>query len=132
MYFRRYTQAIVDRANALQTITTEQYALILSFYDSDTFYIKGKEGLDILTSCLPNVQQVKYIEDQDIYSMKILEWPYLKVMCLKCAPSNPCIWKYFDEMDNEVFEYHIDQFLIFRPTPVLVKDGFDSPGHGSH
>lgn len=130
-YYRRYQKEIAEQAHALQTCTTEQYVLILKFYDENVFIIKGMEGVDILRSIIPCTEEINYIEEQDLHFIRVLEWPFHKIMCLKCANLNPCNWKYFNELDEEQFEYRIDTFSIFRPTPVLQSDCPDSVGHGT-
>lgn len=130
LYYRRYSDSIVERAYALENITTEQYALILKFHDEDMFIIQGQESVDTLRSVIPNIDQTNYDADRDLYFLHVNEWPYLKIMCLKCAHSNPCLWKYFDEEDNELFEYRMDTFSIFRPPTTLMVDGANSSSHG--
>lgn len=130
LYFKRYSEAVVEKAHALEIITTEQYACILKFYDENTFIIEGQAGVDSLKSFIPQVEQVDYIADKDLYCLQVKEWPHLKVMCLKCAPSNPCIWKYFDEEDNELFEYRIDTYSILCPSTPLSINGANTSNHG--
>ncbi|GFQ76187.1 uncharacterized protein TNCT_206351 [Trichonephila clavata] len=132
LYFCRYVESIVEKAHALQTITMEQYARILQFYEEDIFVIAGQEGVDSLRSFIPHLEQTCYDSSKDLYFMKVKEWPHLKFMCLKCAPSNPCIWKYFTEQDEELFEYRIDTFSILCPSSMLAGDSFDSSGHGTN
>lgn len=132
MYYRRFSQVIVDTAVAVNSITLEQYALIHEFYNKDTFFLQGKKNVELLETFIPKLEQIKYDENRDLYQIKVLEWPYHKIMCLKCANSNPCKWKYFDEQYKEVFEYHIDQFSIFRPSTMLTSDSSDASGHGAN
>lgn len=131
MYYRRFVKEIAEGAHALLSITTEQYIRILDFYDSDTFILKGQAAVNILRFHIPEVEQIKYDEDNDLYSMKVLEWPHHKKMCLFCKNQNPCKWKYLDDKYNELFDYHIDTFSIFSPTAVLGGDKSHSLGHGS-
>lgn len=131
LYFRRCTESIVDKAHALETITTEQYVKILAFYNEDVFMIHGQDGMETLRSIIPRIEQKDYDAEKDMYLLKVLEWPHLKVMCLKCAPSNPCIWKYFDEEDHELFEYRIDTCSILCPATPLLEDFTNPLAHGT-
>ncbi|GFV81421.1 uncharacterized protein TNCV_3210401 [Trichonephila clavipes] len=130
MYFRRYMESIAEKAHALQTITMEQYARILQFYEEDIFVIAGQKGVNTLQSFIPHLEQTHYDSTKDLYFIKVQEWPHLKHMCLKCAQSNPCIWKYFTEQDEELFEYRIDTFSILCPSSMLAGDSSDTSGHG--
>ncbi|GFQ90167.1 hypothetical protein TNCT_734771 [Trichonephila clavata] len=64
-YFRRYMESILEKAHALQTITMEQYARILQFYEEDTFVIAGQEGVDTLRSFIPHLEQTRYDSSKD-------------------------------------------------------------------
>lgn len=129
LYFKRYTDIIAETAHALQIITTDQYALIMHFYEKDEFVLRGTDNVDILSRYIPKTKIIRHDSTKDIYFVRVLEWPHLKVMCLKCAPSNPCIWKYFDESEKELFEYRLDTFSILCPPSVLPSDSRDTTGH---
>ena len=115
-YFRRYDDTIAEVAHAQRAITTEQCALILDFYATDTFLLAREEDVAFLQSIIPDSRVEVRDTEKNVHHVRIATWPHLKVMCLKCAPSNPCIWKYFDEQDNELFEYRLDTYSIFAPT----------------
>ncbi|GBO43643.1 hypothetical protein AVEN_224796-1 [Araneus ventricosus] len=128
VYFKRFTEDIPGKSHALQTITTEQYASILRFYELDEFILRGEDSVDLLRSVIPYSEIIKQDSPQDLYYAKVLNWPYLKVMCLKCANNNPLLWKY-DEQENELFEYRLDTFSIFRPSSVFLGDCLNTVGH---
>lgn len=130
LYFKRFVKADAGKAHALQTITTDQYALILSFYEDNKFVLRGEDSVNLLRSFIPKIEIIDQDVIQDLYHVRVLEWPYLKVMCLKCAATNPCIWKYYDEEENELFQYRLDTFSIFCPPSMLSSDRLDSTGHG--
>ena len=130
LYFRRYTESVVERAHALEIITTQQYALILKFYNKDLFILEGHDAVDTLRTFIPDLEEIDYDVQKNLYILHVKTWPHLKVMCLKCAPSNPCIWKYFDEQDNELFEYRMNTFSILCPAAVTRVDSMDSTDHG--
>ncbi|GFW02221.1 hypothetical protein TNCV_4487561 [Trichonephila clavipes] len=71
MYFRRYMESIVEKAHALQTITMEQYARILQFYEEDIFVIAGQNGVDVLRSFIPHLEQTHYDSTKDLYFIKV-------------------------------------------------------------
>lgn len=132
MYYRRFDKEALDFALGTETITHEQYQLILDLYQTDMIIIKGEEGVEILRSFIPNIEQIDYEPDQDLYFIYILAWPHHKRMCLKFAHKDPCKLKYVQEMDDDhtLFEYRLDTFSIFRPTPMPASDTLNSTEHG--
>lgn len=135
MYYRRFFKKSLDFALALESITHEQYNQILDFYDLDKIIIKGREGVEVLRSVIPDIseEETPYDSIRDLYRVRVLKWPHLKIMCLKFAPKNPCLWKYVEETDDErvLFDYHLDTFSILRPTSAESVDGAHASGHGS-
>lgn len=113
MYYKRFHQKYLDMAIAKETVTMEQIAHIIRFYEKDEFILHGIENVNKLKSVIPNVEEINYEPDKDLYFIKINEWPHLKEMCLKFAIRNPCKWIYVTETDDTIlFHYHIDLYTI--------------------
>lgn len=132
MYYRRFDKETLDFALACETITHEQYQLILEVFETDTIVLKGQEGVETLRSFIPDIEQVDYEPDHDLYFIHIRNWSHLKPMCLKFAPKNPCMMKYVQETDDELvlFEYHLHTFSIFSPSTVPQTDSLNTTEHG--
>lgn len=138
MYFRRFQKESLNMAIADEIINTDEYCLIVEFYECDKMRISEddlKPLSDILNDKIEILEQ--NVDNDGIVVLRVLEWPHCKPMCLKYAPLKPCHWKYVDEMDeNTLFEYIIDSVqkkgkLIFRPTPEFSDDRIEASGQGS-
>jgi hypothetical protein len=104
-------------AIAKETVTTEQVARILNFYERDLFILRGQENVNRLTSIIPDLTQIAYNAIENLYSIKVNSWPQLKSMCLKFAPKKPCEWIYITETDDLciLFHYSVDTYTIYFP-----------------
>lgn len=113
MYFKRFSQKDLDLAIAKESITTEHVARILNFYKNDVFVLKGLSSVQSLRSVIPDVTQIDYHQEQDLYYVKVQSWPHIKTMCLKFARKNPCQWIYVTQDDDQLlFRYNLDTFTL--------------------
>ena len=113
MYYGRFSRKSLDAAVANEVITPEERVQIENFYESNTFILKGKEAVDILRSAIPDITQINYDSEQDLYFMQVEKWPHIKEMCLKNARIKPCNWKYVRQDDQEtIFEYYLNTYSI--------------------
>lgn len=113
MYYGRFSQTSLDIAVANEIITPEERVQIENFYESNTFILKGKDAVDSLKTVLPDIVQVKYDSEQDLYFMRVEKWPHIKQMCLRNARIKPLNWRYVTQNDQRtLFEYYLDTYSI--------------------
>lgn len=130
MYYKRFCRSDIDSKLSIEIITHDQYRQILNVFDNDIFLIRGREGVDVLQSVIPDCTQMDHDADRDLYYIHVDTWPHLKDMCLKYAPKKPYWIKYVDEEGDDLFEYHLDTYSIFRPSTVLSIDSANTSRHG--
>lgn len=113
MYYKRFNQKDLDIAMANESITVENMRSILQFYHSNIFILKGMSSVQTLQSVLPDSSVINYIEEDDLYHVRINSWPHIKPMCLKFARKNPCKWIYVTQDENQLlFKYDLSDHLI--------------------
>lgn len=113
MYYARFSQTSLDIAVANEIITPEERVQIETFYNSDTFILKGKDAVDNLKTVIPDIVQVEYDSEQDLYFMRVEKWPHIKEMCLRNAKMKPLNWRYVTQDDQRtLFEYYLDTHSI--------------------
>ena len=117
MYYGRFSRKSLDEAVANEVITPEERVQIENFYESNTFILKGKPAVDTLRLAIPDIVQVNYDSEQDLYFMRVEKWPHIKEMCLRNARTKPCNWRYVNQDDQQtIFEYHLDKYSILCPS----------------
>lgn len=147
MYFSRFKPDVLSRAIANETISTDEYCLILDFYQHDKMRLPKKDY-----EALSQVFDVEILENNENLAyvvVRIRKYPWSKENCLHFAPSNPRQWKFLDEMyENSLFEYTIgvpcgiltlnctalkevlyEQPSILGPTTVTTNNGLHASGH---
>lgn len=117
MYYKRFSQKDLDLAIANESITTEHVARILNFYKKDIFVLKGSQSVEIIKSIIPDVTQIDYQAEEDLYYLQVNSWPHIKPMCLKFARQNPCRWIYVTQDDDKIlFQYDLDTYVVELPS----------------
>lgn len=148
MYFSRFKPDVLARAMANETISTDEYCLIMNFYQHNKMRL-SKKDYEVFSQIF-DVEIVENFENSDYVVVHIKKYPWSKENCLHFAPSNPRYWKFLDEMyEISLFEYTIgvpcgtltlncttpkeflyDQPSILGPTTVSSDHSFHASGHG--
>lgn len=148
MYFTRFKPDVLSRAIANETISTDEYCLVVDFYHHDKMRL-SKEDYESLSQIF-DVEILESVENLDYVVVHIRKYPWNKENCLHFAPSNPRHWKFFDEMyETSLFDYIVgvpcgrlivnstipkeilyEQPSILGPTAVSPDNSFHASGHG--